>query len=730
MNNNIAENILYAHSRKDKPLSEWQPLKEHLDNVSFLAASFSQAFGSGDWAHSAGMLHDIGKADSSFQGYLMRQNDLDDSNYDSGRINHSSSGAALAMEKLKVLSGKVLAYIVAGHHAGLPDWAPSETGAAALEIRIEEGKENLKRIRNYADIMTASLKYPVKPPAFLRSQDFHHWVRMLYSCIVDADYLDTELFMNPDSNALRSRFPPLSELKDKFDCYMDTLSNKADKTEVNLIRSEILDICRKAAAKPSGIFTLTVPTGGGKTLSSMAFAFEHAMQHEKKKKRIIYVIPFTSIIEQTAAILSNILGRENVVEHHSNFDPERETQRMRLASENWDAPIIVTTNVQFFESLYASKPGRCRKLHNITDSIVILDEAQLLPPELLDPCVDVINNLVKNYNVTLVLGTATQPALPGLQNKTEIIPSSMNLYQRLKRTDITFPVDLKIPQEWESIASQLKQYEQVLCIVNSRKDCHDLHRLMPEDTIHLSALMCGHHRSRIIRYIKWRLKKGRPVRVISTQLVEAGVDIDFPVVYRAFTGLDSIAQAAGRCNREGTLQGRGQVHVFMAPRPSPPGTLRKAEDTAKELCVATTVSLDESGVFTRFFEIFYNKLNDRGTKFHDLLVKDTPNCQFRSASLQFNMIDDKAQRPVIVRYGRKNSELIERLRVAGPGREIMRKLQRYAVNLSTRTVDKMKAEGLLEEIFDGILVQTMPHLYTSTGLDIYRESLPVEDLII
>lgn len=728
MNNNNAENILYAHSRKDKPLSEWQPLKEHLDNVALLAASFSQAFGSGDWAHSAGMLHDIGKADSSFQGYLRRQNDLDDSNYDSGRINHSSSGAALAIEKLKVLSGKVLAYIVAGHHAGLPDWAPSETGAAALEIRLEEGKENLKRIRHYVDATTASIKYPVKPPTFLRSQDFHHWVRMLYSCIVDADYLDTELFMNPDSNALRSGFPPLSELKDKFDLYMDTLSKKADKTDVNRIRSEILDICRKAAAKPSGIFTLTVPTGGGKTLSSMAFAFEHAMQH--KKKRIIYVIPFTSIIEQTAAILSDILGRENVIEHHSNFDPERETQRMRLASENWDAPIIVTTNVQFFESLYASKPGRCRKLHNIADSIVILDEAQLLPPELLAPCVDVINQLVRNYNVTLVLGTATQPALPGLDNKTEIIPSSMNLYQRLKRTEITLPVDLKVPQEWEAIASQLKRHEQVLCIVNSRKDCHDLHKLMPEGTIHLSALMCGHHRSRIIRYIKWRLKKGRPVRVISTQLVEAGVDIDFPVVYRAFTGLDSIAQAAGRCNREGTLKGRGQVHVFMAPRPSPPGTLRKAEDTAKELCVATTVSLDDSGVFTRFFEIFYNKLNDRGTKFHDLLVKDTPNCQFRSASLQFNMIDDKAQRPVIVRYGRKNSELIERLRVAGPGREIMRKLQRYAVNLSMRTVDKMKAEGLLEEIFDGILVQTMPHLYTSTGLDIYRESLPVEDLII
>ncbi|MHC9538433.1 MAG: CRISPR-associated endonuclease Cas3'' [Vulcanimicrobiota bacterium] len=588
MNNNNSGNELYAHSRKGEPLSKWQPLKEHLNNVALLAASFAEAFGSGDWAYAAGMLHDLGKADSSFQGYLMRQNDLDDSEYDSGRINHSSAGAALAKERLKDIPGTVLAYIVAGHHAGLPDWDPSETGAAALTHRIDEGKKNLRRIRSYTDTMTAALEFPVKPPSFMKSHGFHHWVRMIYSCIVDADYLDTELFMNPDQSALRSGFTPLSALNEKFDRYMDTLSKKADKTPVNLIRNDILYICREAAAKSPGIFTLTVPTGGGKTLSSMAFAFEHAMKYAKK--RIIYVIPFTSIIEQTAAILSEILGRENVIEHHSNFDPERDTQRMRLSYENWDAPIVVTTNVQFFESLYASKAGRCRKLHNINNSIVILDEAQLLPPELLDPCVDVINHLVRNHNVTVVLGTATQPALPGLENRTEIIPSNMNLYQRLKRTEIIFPGDLKAPQEWETIASRLKQHEQVLCVVNSRKDCHELHRLMPEGTIHLSALMCGHHRSRIIRYIKWRLKKGRPVRAISTQLVEAGVDIDFPVVYRAFAGLDSIAQASGRCNREGTQERLGQVHVFMAPRPSPPGILRKAEDTAREMYVSTSIS--------------------------------------------------------------------------------------------------------------------------------------------
>ncbi len=286
--------------------------------------------------------------------------------------------------------------------------------------------------------------------------------------------------------------------------------------------------------------------------------------------------------------------------------------------------------------------------------------------------------------------------------------------------------------EWREIAEKLMNLEQVLCIVNTRKDCAELHKLMPEGTVHLSALMCGHHRSRIIRYIKWRLKKGRSIRVISTQLVEAGVDIDFPVVYRASSGIDSIAQAAGRCNREGILQGLGKVVVFIPPKTAPPGLLRKAEDAAKEVYLSSSTDMDDPDIYTHYFTQFYSRINDMGLKFQDLLVKDADQCkcQFRTAAKDFRIIDDRAQKPVIVRYGRKCDELINSLRAAGPKREIMRRLQRYTVNLSVRTAEKMKTEGLLEEIYEGILVQTMPHLYTRTGLDIFRESLPVEDLIV
>jgi CRISPR-associated endonuclease/helicase Cas3 len=459
----------------------------------------------------------------------------------------------------------------------------------------------------------------------------------------------------------------------------------------------------------------------------MAFALRHALKHGQR--RVIYVIPYTSIIEQTGRTLAGIFGRENVIEHHSNLSPEKETLRSQLATENWDAPIIVTTNVQFFESLYAAKPGRCRKLHNIVNSVVILDEAQLLPPELLTPCVDAMKDLVASYGVTMVLATATQPALPGVQ-ATEIIPTGMNLYERLKRTEFTFPANLNQPTDWPTLAAQLQQHEQVLCVVNSRRDCHDLFHLMPTGTIHLSALMCGAHRSAMIRLIRWRLRKRLPIRVISTQLVEAGVDIDFPVVYRALAGLDSIAQAAGRCNREGTLE-RGEVHVFVPPKPAPRGLLRKGEDTMRDLC-ATGFDPHQPDAFTRYFQLFYSRVNDTGSRFHDWLVKDVNpemKVQFRTAAEECKLIDDQAQRPVIVRYG-GNEKLIRSLKAVGPKREIMRKLQRYTVNLPVRMAAAMQADGRLEEPWPGILAQSDFNIYDrQTGLAVYVERLPVEDLI-
>jgi CRISPR-associated endonuclease/helicase Cas3 len=735
----------YAHSRPDEPTTEhWQTMDAHSAGVASDAKKFAGPFGSETWAHNAAWLHDLGKLDSAFQGYLLRENGLDDSDYDTGRVNHSSAGAACALVKYGPLTGQVLAYLIAGHHAGLPDWHTSDTGQAALEHRLkEEGTENYARISYEAEAWLSNHLAPASPPpSFLRGhpENFHLWMRMLFSSLVDADFLDTEAFMNRQTASIRTTpQADLPTLHKRFSEHMMSMAKKCRATPVNTIRREILFACLAAAKSPSGLFSLKVPTGGGKTLSAMAFALDHARLH--RKARIIYVIPYTSIIEQTAKIFADIFGPENVIEHHSNLAPEKETQRTRLASENWDAPIIVTTNVQFFESLYAAKPSRCRKLHNIVNSVIILDEAQLIPPPLLSPCVSVINQLARHYGVTLVLSTATQPALPKLDTPTEIIPPALNLYDRLKRVEYHFPCTtaLNTPTDWPTLAGTLIACRQVLCIVNTRRDCHDLFSLMPEGTIHLSALMCGAHRSKIISEIKTRLAAGDPVRVISTQLVEAGVDIDFPVVYRALAGLDSIAQAAGRCNREGKLTSPGRVHVFTPPKPAPAGLLRKGEEKTKEL---RSLDLDphDPDTFRRYFELFYSSLLTTGDKeFHDWLVKDVNpslHLQFRTAAENFKLIDDTAQRPVIVRYG-ESENYIKDLRFAGPTRDIMRHLQRYTVNVSVRQIQRMRDTGKIEELHfagkpSGLFVQTtLPNLYSDiTGLDAFRESLPAEDLIV
>lgn len=728
----------YAHSKEGyTPESGWQPLREHLQEVAEKAGLFAALFESQDWAKAAAWLHDFGKCDPAFQAYLLRENGLDDTGYDEtgiGRINHSSAGAALAIERFGQLRGKLLAYLVAGHHAGLPDWYSADTGHAALSVRLGEGEQNLERIRNMTGILADVPDVPARPPSWVHPQNMHLWMRMLYSCLVDADFLDTEAFMNQNQAGERGQYPPLNELKGLFDRYMGEKTKNVARTPVNDARQQVLAACRERARERTGLYALTVPTGGGKTLSGMAFALEHAITHEKT--RIIYVIPYTSIIEQTAKELRRIFGDENVVEHHSNLDPEKETQRSRLASENWDAPIIVTTNVQFFESLYAARPGRCRKLHHIANSVVILDEAQLLPPNLLKPCVDVINLLTRHFKVTLLLATATQPSLPGLDTAVEIMPDTASLYSSLKRTNISFPNSLNDSTSWEEIAADLCRHSQVLCIVNTRKDCLTLYNLLPEGAIHLSALMCGEHRSLVIDDIKRQLLAGKSVKVVSTQLVEAGVDMDFPVVYRALSGLDSIAQAAGRCNREGKLneQGRlGEVHVFVPPTPAPRGLLRKGEDTSRSLFASLEFDMDAPDIFQRYFSLFYARVNDLGNEYYEWLVRDVnPGIalHFRTAAEHFRLIDDRAYRPVLVQYG-GNGQLLNTLRIIGPKRDVMRKLQRYTVNVPASMAHRLAGDGIFEEIQPGIFVQAFPSLYDEkTGLNIYASNPDPEDLCI
>lgn len=724
----------YAHSLNGYPPMKWQPWRNHAVSVARLAAHFAEAFGSDPWGEAAGCLHDLGKLHPLFQAYLFRENGLDASEWDGvghGKVNHSGAGALLASDQWSGVVGRTLAYLIAGHHAGLPDWNTQYAGNGALSLRLEQEKETFNGIpKDVLDKELPALPETLRPPAFLKASDaYHFWVRMLFSCLVDADFLDTEAFMSPERAAARPHLLSLAELKPRFDAAMMDLAHRAVATPVNRLRSEILTYCRNAAGLEPGLFSLTVPTGGGKTLSGAAFALDHAVARDKM--RIIYVIPYTSIIEQTAEVLRAYFGKENVLEHHSNLDADKATPAQLLAAENWDAPVIVTTSVQFFESLYAARSGRCRKLHNIVNSVVILDEAQLLPPEWLTPCVEAINRLVSDYGVSIVLSTATQPALPGLvAQPKEIVADPSILYRSLKRTRIIPPDDLKTPTDWPSLASALCRNEQVLCIVNRRQDCYDLWSAMPKGTIHLSATMCGQHRSKVIEDIKKRLAEHQPIRVISTQLVEAGVDIDFPMVYRALAGLDSIAQAAGRCNREGKGDELGEVHVFVPPKPSPCGLLLKGEQVTRELITSDRFHPDEPECFTRYFALYYDKVNETGKKWlDDNLVQDASEgiVQFRHAAETFQMIEESA--PILVRYG-ESEKWIEQLRFAGPTREIMRRLQRYTVSVRPNLARKLLERGHIEELEPGIFVQTYPGLYhEETGLDLFSETLPIEDLI-
>ncbi|MCX8085964.1 MAG: CRISPR-associated helicase Cas3' [Rhodocyclaceae bacterium] len=697
----------------------FHPLEDHLAAVATLAAHFARGIGA-DWARLAGLWHDLGKYAPQFQAMIRRESGYDPEEKPiPGPRNHSTAGALYAIDKLNQ-AGRLLAYLIAGHHAGLPDWHGEGDAAAALSQRLQDRTHlaalPLERIP--AALLNPDLPAKQALPGF--PDGLHLWLRMLFSCLVDADFLDTEAFMAPDKAALRASCADVAALQAQLDTYLARFDAAAP-TPVNRLRAEVLQQCREKAAEEPGLFSLTVPTGGGKTLSSIAFALAHAQRHGKH--RVIYAIPYTSIIEQTVDIYREIFG-EAVLEHHSSLDPDKESVQSRLAAENWDAPIVVTTNVQLFESLFAARPSRCRKLHNLVNSVIVLDEAQTLPPELLQPILDVMNLLVRHYGVSIVLCTATQPALShvgsfgrqlrGLEGVREIIDAPEELFARLERVEVLMPHDLQHGEDWDAIAAKVGACETALAIVNTRQDCRELWRRLPAGTIHLSASMCGAHRAQTIAEIRCRLAAGEPVRVVSTQLIEAGVDVDFPVVFRALAGLDSIAQAAGRCNREGRRE-RGIVHVFVPPKPAPPGQLRRAAQTTVSLCAGRIINPLAPQHFADYFRHFYcaaPSWDEYGI--HDLLTRDARRLeiQFRSAAEKFRYIDDADSQPILVWWDDSRS-LIGTLEKEGPTRWLMRKLQRYSVNLPHRLVAHLVDTGEVREVFPGIFAQSVDTLYHS-----------------
>lgn len=751
----------YAHTASkpdgtsDPDQSRWQLLctgdpsrPGHLEAVADLAAKFASAFDAADWARLAGLWHDLGKYSAEFQRYLAAAGGadahLEERPEIAAKVDHSTAGAqhAATHAKLGRGVGTLLAYLIAGHHTGLPDGRSEEAVGRDLEIRL---KKVPKEWRSHADprlLATEPLRFPsaLHPhtPADQQALPFRvaFFLRLVFSALVDADFLDTESAMSPTRTAERDHpQPALAAMDDAFSAYY-ARRFRAPETDVQRARAEVHAACLARADDPPGLFSLEVPTGGGKTFASLAFALRHACRHGLE--RIIYVIPFTSIIEQNAAQFREALaslGPDVVVEHHSNLaaDDAHATPASRLAAENWDARLVVTTNVQFFESLFAHRTSRCRKLHRLARSVIVLDEAQALPVELLQPSLAALGELVRAYGASAVLCTATQPAIEqradftiGVPTPRPIIADAPALAARLRRTRCRHTGAL----DHAALAVRLAAEPRVLCIVNTRNHARELfdqlRAVAPSDVWHLSALMCPEHRSRHLAAIRAIMATHRPCRVVSTQLVEAGVDLDFPVVYRALSGLDSIAQAAGRCNREGRLKDEhgasrlGEVWTFDTPE-RPPGFLRTAADNAAQVLALPEFAADPlaPAAVRRYFELHYwsqqarwdaKRVMECFGAFH----QDPFLLRFATAAERFRLIDTIYE-PVVIAYDDRAEHLLDPLYRGAPVTAgLLRQLQRYTVQVPPRLVQAHRDK--LTRIADQLTVLTDKRLGYSDEL--------------
>jgi CRISPR-associated endonuclease/helicase Cas3 len=753
--NFYAHTAARADGTSDPDPTNWQALYTgdamrpgHLDAVADLAAKFAEAFHAADWARLAGLWHDLGKYSVEFQARLRAAGGadahLEERPEIAKRVNHSTAGATHAVSLQDPISGPILAYLIAGHHAGLPDGDTAERSSLAVRM-----SEPIPTWRPHAPTELLSPQV-LRPPVWLRpssdaTESFGFRVaffaRMLFSALVDADFLDTESFMNaPQAAMRRTIWPDMATLETCLEAYYAQKFGPAD-TEVKRWREVVRASCLARAGDKPGIFSLTVPTGGGKTLASLAFALRHAKQHGLT--RIIYVVPFTSIIEQNADVFRAVfspLGDDIVVEHHSNLDPDDAsmTATARLACENWDAPVIVTTSVQFYESLFAARTSRCRKLHHIARSVVILDEAQALPVRLLHPCIAALRELAAGYGASVVLCTATQPAVIvrdnfpiGLPEPRQIVTQPERIHQALRRTQV-IPLSKRTDAE---LVSRLKQHPQALCIVNTRTHARTLFEQLGQDctNLHLSALMVAAHRSELIATIRDRLENRVPCRVISTQLVEAGVDLDFPVVYRALAGIDSIAQAAGRCNREGKLGELGRVFVFEPEKPAPP-ELQLAAKTAAEILRLHADEPLSLNAIEQFFRLYFWKRTDewdaeKVMECFPLPPNDPRLLRFRTAAERFRLIK-QVYEPIVVApsWDTRATALVEELHRtnaigAPPPAMIHRRLQRYTVQVPPHVLIRHLGNAVvkLHDQFN-VVVHPAQHYSRTLGLTLDNDS--------
>ena len=740
---------------------ETQPLLDHLHGVAELAQSYAERITDdpelGEIGYLLGLLHDLGKYQDGFQRYIRQQSGLDPT-LSGWRTPHSPAGAHYAYD-LKQVGGnqqllKILSLCIGAHHRGLYDaseWKGQVVDSSDTKRAVANLVKGLQPEASQLEelLHKASLDKVAKAWNKIDEDDYQLLIRMLFSCLVDADCLDTERFMSPDKSLVRqSAKASLEQMRAQLE---ESVSHFNREGRINEARAAFLDQCRNhGRTAQRKIYSLTLPTGAGKTVSSMMWALEHAIA--QGCERIIYVIPYTSIITQTAQTFRDIFGANQVLEHHSDVDvkerPDEALEYTKLMTENWDVPLVVTTNVQFFESLYAHRVSRCRKLHNICNSVVVFDEVQMFPPRLLNPILRVVESLHSAFRVEPLFCTATLPVFDeNILSDSKRIGHEFFFLKEPVQEVVPYDAKLfapfdKVRYHWdplrlstEELAEQLAQHESFLCIVNSRKDAARLYAALKaqdkscEGLIHLSRRMCSAHIQERIEEIRRRLKAGEPVRVVSTQLVEAGVDLDFPVVYRAMAGLDSVMQAAGRCNREGRMAEPGEVYIFR---------LTDGTDTLGEMSWAQGALEDrldrlaEQGApqreeIERYYKAFYNDVgsfdNKKDKEVSKLLWDEGDDrCEglrfdYETASEYFRYIENQ-DTPIVIPYGDAGKAIIKKLQSNIPlTRQEYRQMNRLTISLYENDCLTLGSSISVSE--SGIAYLTDDKLYsTETGIQI------------
>ncbi|MDR1664525.1 MAG: CRISPR-associated helicase Cas3' [Clostridiales bacterium] len=701
-----------AHTRDD---GVTQPLLEHLLGTAETARKNAGEWG-GDFAFCCGLAHDVGKYSEKFQRRIRNENI---------RVDHATAGgqALYALNKESALS-VLAAYCVTGHHGGLPNGgsrkqALGDKSDTTLFGRLKRAIEDYQPYKNEVGLPLLEIPNVLK----IRRDGFDaaFFVRMLFSALVDADRLDTEKFCNR-GNAPRGGFLKIPALLKALSVTVEKFLNSEEKpaeSEITArnetlkkVRNALLRDCLSRAQSPPGLFKLTAPTGSGKTISSLAFALTHA--NENNLRRILYVVPYNTIIEQNAKVFEDILGPENVLRHNSDAeykDDSEETQNKKFSVENWDFPVIVTSSVQFFESLFSNNTSKCRKLHNIAGSVLVFDEAQMIPVPYLLPCVHAIETLVTQYGCSAVLSTATQSAVDCYFKNIQPVEISQNpeeSYAVLRRATIR-PLGEALSDE--DLSGRLLESESALCIVNTRAHAQELFKklcsLSPEGAFHLSTTMYPEHRKRVLHEIRERLAENLVCRVISTSLVEAGVDLDFETVYREAAGLDSIVQAAGRCNREGKRSaGDSAVFVFSPAERKPPTMLRSQIDAYHQTADKHADLAGLETIEAYFEQLFYNygegNLDARQIlrMFND--GAKSMSFPFEDAAKAFKLIDDHSQKTLY--YLRENPALAERVYKGERSRELFREIGAYGINLYEYEVEKLRAAGAVDDRLDESII--------------------------